>query len=213
MMGWHMPDDTEKFSLSDMTQNFRLEDITLGGPVFDRAKLRWLNGKYMRENNTPAELSEKLQQWALNPEYTLKVTEIVASRLETLSDWGYFTAMFFSDSVPVTEDLLQIGDKTPDEVMEILQVTLWNMEKVRDWKKNSIAECLKETAETFQLKMKQYTSPLYGAICGSKVAPPLFDSMEVLGSDLCRTRIASAIEVLGGLSGKKMKKLEKSYRT
>ncbi len=212
MMGWHMPDDTEKFSISDMIENFKLEDITLGGPVFDRAKLRWLNGKYMRENNTPEELSKKLQQWALNPEYVRKVTEVVASRLETLSDWGYFTAMFFSDSVPVTEELLQIKDKTPDEVLEILQVTLWDLEGVRDWTKEAISESLTGTCSQFEMKMKHFTSPLYGAICGSKVAPPLFDSMEVLGSDLSRTRISAAIEVLGGLSGKKLKKLEKKYR-
>ena len=71
---------------------------------------------------------------------------------------------------------------------------------------------LKEVAELFELKLKALTSPLYAAICGSKVAPPLFDSMEVLGSDLCRTRLTAAIDVLGGISGKKLKKLEKKYR-
>ena len=213
MMGWHMPDDTEKFTLSDMIKNFDLKDISLGGPVFDRTKLRWLNGRYIREDNSPQQLTERLQQWSLNPDYFQRVTEVVASRLETLSDWGYFTAMFFSDSVPVTEELLQVKDMEPDKVKEMLQVTLWNLERIRDWKKDKIAESLKETAETFQLKMKHYTAPLYGAICGSKIAPPLFDSLEVLGSDISRTRIASAIEVLGGISGKKMKKLEKAYRS
>ncbi len=212
MMGWHMPDESEKFTLEDMVKNFKLEDITLGGPVFDRAKLRWLNGKYIREDNTAEELSNKLQIWALNPEYIERVTRVVASRLEALSDWGYFTAMFFSDSVPVTPELLQVKGIEPEQVMEMLQVTLWNMERIRNWTAQEISESLKETSAIFDVKMKLFTAPLYGAICGSKVAPPLFDSMEVLGSDLCRTRIAAAIDVLGGLSGKKLKKLEKKYR-
>lgn len=212
MMGWHMPDESEKFTLEDMVKNFKLEDITLGGPVFDRAKLRWLNGKYIREDNTAEELSNKLQSWALNPEYIERVTRVVASRLEALSDWGYFTAMFFSDSVPVTPELLQVKGLEPEQVMEMLQVTLWNMERIRNWTAEEISKSLKETSSLFDTKMKLFTAPLYGAICGSKVAPPLFDSMEVLGSDLCRTRIAAAIDVLGGLSGKKLKKLEKKYR-
>ncbi len=212
MMGWHMPDESEKFTLSDMVSNFRLEDVSLGGPVFDRAKLRWLNAKYMREDNSPEDLAEKLQNWALNPEYIRRVAEVVASRLETLSDWGYFTAMFFSDSVPVTEDLLEVKNLDTDQVLELLQVTLWSLETVRDWNRNNISTALREASEKLELKMKAYTSPLYGAICGSRVAPPLFDSMEVLGSDLCRTRISAAMDVLGGISGKKLKKLEKKHR-
>ncbi|RKZ04403.1 glutamate--tRNA ligase, partial [Candidatus Fermentibacteria bacterium] len=212
MMGWHMPDGSEKFTIQQMIDNFKLEDISLGSPVFDRAKLRWLNGRYIREDNTVSELSQKLQSWAINPEYVSKVAAVVASRLETLSDWGYFTAMFFSDSVPVTEDLLAVKDMEKDQVLELLQVTLWKLEKLREWNNLAISAALKDVSEIFQLKLKALTAPLYGAICGSRVAPPLFDSMEVLGSDLCRTRISSAITVLGGISGKKLKKLEKKYK-
>ena len=212
MMGWHMPDGSEKFTIQQMIDNFKLEDISLGSPVFDRAKLRWLNGRYIREDNTVPELSQKLQSWAINPEYVSKVTAVVASRLETLSDWGYFTAMFFSDSVPVTRELLEVKDMPAEEVLELLQVTLWKLEKLREWNSLAISATLKDVSEIFQLKLKALTAPLYGAICGSRVAPPLFDSMEVLGSDLCRTRISAAITVLGGISGKKLKKLEKKYK-
>lgn len=212
MMGWHMPDDSEQFSLPEMIENFSLTDISLGGPVFDRSKLRWLNGRYMRERS-PEEIAFDLRDWALNQDYIARVVEVVASRLETLADWGYFTAMFFSDSVPVTEELLQVKDVDRETVQEMLQVTLWKLEGIRDWNAGNISEALRSTADTFELKMKAYTSPLYGAICGSRIAPPLFDSMEVLGSDLSRTRIAAAIDLLGGISGKRMKKLEKKYRS
>lgn len=213
MMGWHMPDNSEKFSVQEMISNFDLKDVSLGSPVFDRTKLRWLNGRYIREDNSVSELSGKLLKWALNPEYITRVTEVVASRLETLSDWGYFTAMFFSDSVPVTEELLAVKNMESTEVLELLQVTIWELEKIRNWNSGAISSALKEVADGLQLKLKVLTSPLYGAICGSSVAPPLFDSMEVLGSDLCRTRITAAIDVLGGISGKKLKKLEKKYRS
>ncbi len=213
MMGWHMPDNSEKFSVEEMINGFNLTDISLGSPVFDRTKLKWLNARYIREDNSPEQLAAKLQGWALNPEYIQKVTEVVASRLETLSDWGYFTAMFFSDTVPVTEELLAVKNLESPEVLELLQVTVWKLEKLRTWNSETISALLSEVADIFELKLKALTGPLYGAICGSKVAPPLFTSMEVLGSDLCRTRIIAAMNVLGGLSGKKLKKLEKKYRT
>ena len=213
MMGWHMPDNSEKFSVEEMINGFNLTDISLGSPVFDRTKLKWLNARYIREDNSPEQLAAKLQGWALNPEYIQKVTEVVASRLETLSDWGYFTAMFFSDTVPVTEELLAVKNLESPEVLELLQVTVWKLEKLRTWNSEIISALLSEVADIFELKLKALTGPLYGAICGSKVAPPLFTSMEVLGSDLCRTRIIAAMNVLGGLSGKKLKKLEKKYRT
>ncbi len=212
MMGWHMPDESEQFSIDDMIANFELTNISLGGPVFDRAKLRWLNGRYMRDR-THDEITASLKQWALNENYISKVAKVVSARLETLADWGYFTAMFFSDSVPVTEELLQVKDMEKEMVQELLQVTLWKLEKIRDWSRENISASLRETADSFEMKMKHYTSPLYGAICGSKVAPPLFDSMEVLGSDLCRVRISAAIDLLGGISGKRMKKLEKKYQS
>jgi glutamyl-tRNA synthetase len=212
MMGWHMPDGSEKFTVQQMIDNFKLEDISLGSPVFDKTKLRWLNGRYIREDNTVPELSKKLQSWAINPEYVSQVTAVVASRLETLSDWGYFTAMFFSDTVPVTQELLEVKDMQKEEVLELLQVTLWKLEKIREWDSSSILAELKDVSEIFQLKLKALTAHLYCSICGNRVAPPLFDSMEVLGSDLCRTRISTAITVLGGISGKKLKKLEKKYK-
>jgi glutamyl-tRNA synthetase len=211
-MGWHMPDGSDKFSIQQMIDNFKLEDISLGSPVFDRAKLRWLNGRYIREDNSVSELSQKLQDWAINPEYVSQVAAVVASRLETLSDWGYFTAMFFSDTVPVTRELLEVKGMEEEGILELLQVTLWKLEKLREWNCTEIADVLKDVSVIFKLKLKTLTAPLYGAICGSSVAPPLFDSMEVLGSDLCRARISAAIVVLGGLSGKKLKKLEKKYR-
>ena len=52
---------------------------------------------------------------------------------------------------------------------------------------------------------------MFVAIAGKPVAPPLFDSMAILGPDMCRARLRHALEVLGGVSKKQLKKLEKDY--
>ncbi|MCB1848353.1 MAG: glutamate--tRNA ligase, partial [Halieaceae bacterium] len=49
-MGWSMPDESEKFSLAQMIENFDIQRVSLGGPIFDVEKLRWLNGTWIRED-------------------------------------------------------------------------------------------------------------------------------------------------------------------
>ena len=62
------------------------------------------------------------------------------------------------------------------------------------------------------IKMKEFLPPLFLAVCGSTASFSLFDAMVLLGPDMTRARIRHAIEVLGGVSKKAMKRLEKAYR-
>src|SRR5881396_807197 len=99
MGGMSGPD--EKFTLSEFVSRFRLEEVTLGGPVFDIQKLRWLNGRYIREDYDAPRLRQALETWALSPDTIERIVPLVQPRLETLSDWGYLTAFFFADAVPL----------------------------------------------------------------------------------------------------------------
>ena len=48
-MGWSMPDEREVFTLQDMIENFDVQRVSLGGPIFDVEKLNWLNGQWIRK--------------------------------------------------------------------------------------------------------------------------------------------------------------------
>ncbi|MBN1434364.1 glutamate--tRNA ligase, partial [Candidatus Fermentibacterales bacterium] len=71
-MGWAMPDEREEFGLDEFIERFRLEDIVLGGPVFDLDKLIWLNGRYIRSME-PAALLTCLRADNLSDDYLLRV--------------------------------------------------------------------------------------------------------------------------------------------
>ena len=73
---WVMPDEREKFSLQEMVDNFDLSRVSLGGPIFDVEKLSWLNGQWLRDL-TLHEFASRVQQWALNPEYMMKIAPLV----------------------------------------------------------------------------------------------------------------------------------------
>jgi glutamyl-tRNA synthetase len=211
MMGWMMPGDVEKFTLDQMCDNLRLEDISLGGPVFDVVKLRWLNGRYIREDYDDERLLAALEEWALGRETAARVVPLVHQRLETLSDWGRLTAPFFCDEVHVDPALLVIRKKEPDEVLAILQSSLWRLESLRDFSAGSIQSLFEELAETFETTLRDLCAPFYVALSGSKSWTPLFASMEVLGADMVRIRVRRALDALGGLSSKKLKLVEKRY--
>jgi len=212
MMGWLMPNGEEKFTVAEMAENLKLETISLGGPVFDVDKLRWLNGRYIREDYSDGPLREQLETWSLNKEMYDRIIPLVHARLETLADWGRLTAPFFSDQIEIDPEQLKMKGKSAEELVEILQVGVWELEKLRDFTAEAVEACLKRLAETYEIKMRDLNLPFYVALSGSKVWTPLYGSMEVLGSDMVRMRIRAAIGVLGGISAKKLKKLEKSYQ-
>jgi glutamyl-tRNA synthetase len=211
MMGWVMPDGEEKFSLEQMCAHLDLEKISLGGPVFDVAKLRWLNGRYIREDHDAGGLLKALRDWALNEEYLARLAPLAQPRLETLSDWGLLTAPFFADEVPVDPDALKVRGKSPEEVVGILQLSIWRLEQERDFSAEALAALFQELAERLELKLRDLTLPFYVALSGRKAWTPLFDSMAALGPDLVRARLRRALEVLGGVSSRRRKQLEKDY--
>jgi len=197
MMGWCMPGGWEKFAVEDMIREFTLEDVTLGGPVFDLAKLRWLNARYIREDYTPETLLPVLEEWGLGSDHVLKVLSVAHSRLETLADWGHLTAFFFSDEVPVKAEDLAVKGLGAERVGEILQLASSEIEAMEEFDAPSIEALFRSLSERLGVKLRELTRPFYVAMTGSKASTPLFDSMALLGSDLVRMRLRRAMQVLG----------------
>jgi len=99
-----------------------------------------------------------------------------------------------------------------DDVVKILQFSLWCFEAHSVWSKEILHDSLISLARNMDLKVREFLRPIFIAISGKPVSPPLFDSMMILGPDICKARIKHSIELLGGVSKKQMKKLEKAYR-
>lgn len=210
-MGWAMPGGEEKFTLEEMCEKLVLEKISLGGPVFDVTKLKWLNGRYIREDYDSDALLTALEQWSLSRDTFARIVPLVQQRLEKLSDWGRLTVPFFTDEIPLDPETLKLKGKEPDEVAQILQLAVWRLEAQRDFSAAALEATLRQFAEVIQVKLRDLTVLFYVALSGAPVWTPLFDSMSVLGPDLVRMRVRRALEALGGVKGKKKKLLEEQY--
>ena len=212
LFGWTRAEGEEKFTLAEFVRNFELEKLSLGGPVFDVEKLRWLNARYVRENYDAAGLLAELRKWALSDEHLLRIVPLAQPRLETLSDWGFLTAFFFADGVPVDPAKLALKGKTAEDLAGILQMAVWLFEELPDFTHEAIEHAFRGLSEKLDVKLRDLSRPFYVAITGTEASTPLFRSMEILGLDLVRVRLRSAIEALGGISAKRAKALEKEFR-
>jgi glutamyl-tRNA synthetase len=211
-MGWSMPDESEKFSLAQMLEHFDIQRVSLGGPIFDREKLNWLNGLWIREDLSEAELAQRLVDWAYNGDNLRRVLPHAQKRMETLSDFAPLAAFLVSGTLPLNAASFD-GVKVEHEVLvERLQYSLWRLEALRQWDRDSIWNELKSLADAMEVKVKDFLAPLFIAIAGSSASFSVVDSMELLGPDMSRMRIRHAIDVLGGVSKKAAKRLEKRYR-
>ncbi|MCH1553017.1 MAG: glutamate--tRNA ligase, partial [Luminiphilus sp.] len=210
-MGWSMPDEQEKFSLAEMQAAFDIDRVSLGGPIFDVEKLKWLNGLWMRESLELDALAERLKQWLWNDQTLEKILPHAQGRMEVLSDFVPLSGYLMSGEVAVTAEAFEGTADSSDELLKRLQFALWRLEAQQDWERGALFATLKALADAMELKPKTLFAPLFVAISGKTSAYSIPDSMAILGPDLTRARLRQAIEVLGGVSKKGAKRLEKEY--
>jgi glutamyl-tRNA synthetase len=210
-MGWSMPDDREKFSLTEMEKAFDINRVSLGGPVFDVEKLAWLNGLWLRDLSDEGFL-QALSDWAFNRDYALKVIPHIKSRVETLSDVTGKAGFCFSGFHDITPASFANDKIDADTMKEWLQLLLWSYETERHWTKDNLFHHAKALADARDVKVKDLLFPVFIAIAGNANSFSVVDSMEIIGPDLSRARLRQAIQVLGGISKKQGKTLEKEWQ-
>ncbi len=211
-MGWSMPDESEKFSLQTMIANFDIQRVSLGGPIFDVEKLRWLNGIWLREDFDDEQLVERLQQWALNKDTLLKLLPQLKPRIEVFTDIAPLAGFFLSGMLSIDKQSFASCSLDEEGLVEVLQCCLWRLEAEQDWQRDNLFAAIKGLADGLELRMKDVMPPLFIAIAGTTASISVVDSMEILGPEISRARLRFAIDSLGGVGKKKLKKLEKRYQ-
>ena len=212
MMGWTMPGGEEKFSLAEMTANFDITRVSLGGPVFDTKKLDWLNGKYIREDLDDAEFVKQFAQWAFNPEKLKRMVPLVKQRIERFSDVAALGGFFVSGVLELDAERFAHKNLDNATMLKLLQFSLWRLEQIDDWDRDDIERGLQGLAESLQMKIRDFLYPLFVAISGQAVSTSVFDSIAILGIEMSRARLRHAMDVLGGISKKQAKVLEREFR-
>ena len=203
LMGWSMPDEREVFTLDEMVASFSFERISLGGPVFDLQKLEWLNGMYIRKL-TPAALSERLQEEAraksrlLNDDtYVDAIAPLLQERLRTLGDFQAMASYFFDAPLAYDKEQLLPKGRSPREAVKVLtEVGETLTRHPGPWQDAELEASVRGYIENAKWPGRDVFMTLRIAVTGRTASPPLFATMQVLGKDLCLSRLEDAVALL-----------------
>ena len=209
LLGWSLDDKTEIFSKDDLIRHFSLERVSRTGAIFDMDKLNWFNGYYIRqltvdgliERITPIlgkELPDEVKR-PIDEDQLRRIVPLIHERLKLLNEITDLVSFFFVEDVQHNADEL-VGKKMTGELaVNALESSSDKLSSLVEFDADSLENLLRPLADELGLKTGQLFGTLRVATTGKSVAPPLFQTMEVLGRDKCLKRIDSALDVLKGV--------------
>ncbi len=202
LMGYSLPDGREVFGLPDLLESFDLTRLNLAGPVFDRAKLEWLNGEYIRKLG-PEGLADRVRAY-FSPERLLEVAPVLVERLARLDEFAPMASYLLGGGhLAYTHELLlcQKSRKGVEwaeatEITEILQRVAETLDTVRPWTAATIEAAVGQLCTETGWKKGRVLSPVRAAVSAREATPPLFEIMAIIGGSVCRARLREAAEWL-----------------
>jgi glutamyl-tRNA synthetase len=214
LLGWSPKNDRELMSLAELRELFTLQGINRANAVvnfkepaatpeetFD-PKAVWLNAEHIRGlsiEDLSARLLPVVKEvgWSVDSAQILRVTPLIRERIKFLRDVLTTADFFFVDPLPPydpAELIPQKGDAAmAKKVLEKAQAILAGVE----FKHDPLDQALRAAAQELGLKAGQMFQPIRVAVCGRKNAPPLFETLEVLGRERTLARIGEAVQAIG----------------
>ncbi|MEP6655167.1 MAG: glutamate--tRNA ligase family protein, partial [Myxococcales bacterium] len=203
LLGWSLDDKTEFLTREQMVENFSLARVNPAPASFDAIKLGAFQLHYMQALPAAEKLAGVLPflekvGWArapLSPELTAKVARIIQAlgdRLKVFGDIVLQASFFFGDEVSFDEKAFTKRVRAPGAIERLTAY--------RDW----LAERTAFTAEALQGETHEFLTArgwamgdivhaVRVAVTGTAIGPGLFDSLEIIGKDLCVRRIDRAL--------------------
>ncbi len=170
---------SDMFSLDDMLQRYDFSRISLGGPVFDLTKLKWLNGEYLRKQ-TPEAFFTALRQTIFSDAHLRAIAPLVQTRIDTLGAVGDMAGFLFRDELPVPESAWLPKKRTPEETLAFTAELLTTLEAAT-WTPEAIEAAMKQLGEDKGWSVKENFMLLRAILTGSTQSPPLMESLVVFG--------------------------------
>jgi glutamyl-tRNA synthetase len=209
LLGWSWDDKREFFTKEELEELFTLEKLNKAPGVFDYKKLEWFNGQYIRAKSDE-ELIELtlpyLQEEGLvadpptdgQMEIIRRMLPLMKERLHFLSDIAPLSRFLFTD---VSEYRMEEVIPKKLDARKTLEVLRTGRELVAGFPElgeEKTEERFRAKAEEHGVKLGAMLMPIRVAITGSKVSPPLFGSIELLGIEPTLERIDRVLSLLEG---------------
>jgi glutamyl-tRNA synthetase len=190
LLGWGMAGGEETFmTTEELQRDFSLERVSRSPAVFDEQKLRWMNGRYVRELD-PADLQARLERLLGRP-LRRDVVEISQEKISTLGEFWPLAGFFFdgpADDPKARERVL--GADGARDALAAARVALADLDA---WTPETVEVALKDVVETSGLKPKHVYQPVRVALAGQTVSPGIFETVAVMGRDETLRRLDATL--------------------
>jgi glutamyl-tRNA synthetase len=206
LLGWSLDDRTELLSREELMKHFSLDRVGKTGAIFNREKLEWMNGVYLRRL-TSAEFVHQAMPFLdrdlpesvtrpLNGDYVGQVLALVQERTKTLAEVPRLADFFFVDIPRYEEGLSSKVGLDGKSAIKAVRIASQKLEMVATWDAASLEGILRPLATELGLRTREFFGLLRIAVTGRAAAPPLFETMAVLGKERCLKRLGVALQVL-----------------
>jgi glutamyl/glutaminyl-tRNA synthetase len=190
LLGWGYDESTTFMSTPELIERFDLARVSKNPAVFDEQKLRWMNGRYLREL-APEDLRARLESIS-GRDVPPEAVAISQEKMQTLADF-WPLAGFLVDR-PAGYDEKAWRKVMSDGASERLQAAREALEAVGDpFATEQVELALRGVVERLDVKPKDVFQPIRVALTGTTVSPGIFESVAALGREETLARIDAAL--------------------
>jgi glutamyl-tRNA synthetase len=195
LLGWGYDEATTFFTTEELIRNFSLEKVSKSPAVFDEQKLRWMNGRYVREL-AAEDLTARLE--ALTGRSGLRdAVRITQEKISTLDEFWPLARSFFEG--PVDDPAAREKFLRPESGAEALRAARGALAELpAPWTAEAVEEALRGAVEASGMKAKAVFQPLRVALTGTTISPGIFETVALLGPEAALSRIDAALDGVRG---------------
>jgi glutamyl-tRNA synthetase len=194
LLGWGADDDSTLMPTAELVERFRVEDVGKAAAIFDEKKLRWINGRYMREVPLDEYVGAVARHLGREPDERLRAAcEIVQEKAQTLAEvWPLIRFLF----EPPVEDEKAWRKVMKDGALAALEASREAMAAAAGFDPDAVESALSPLPERLGVKPGRVYQPIRVAISGGTVSPGIFESLAALGREDSLKRVDAAIDRL-----------------
>jgi glutamyl-tRNA synthetase len=191
LLGWGYDDETTFFTTEELIRVFSLERVSRNPAVFDEQKLRWMNGRYLRElalEDLTARLEELTGRSGLRD-----AVAVTQDKISTLDEFWPLARAFFDE--PADDPAAREKFLDSEQGAQALSVARSALADVpAPWSPDAIESALRTAVDRSGMKPKQVFQPLRVALTGTTVSPGIFETVALIGRDTALERIDRALD-------------------
>jgi glutamyl-tRNA synthetase len=194
LLGWGTQDDTTIMSTEELIERFDLSRVGRSSAVFDEGKLRWLNGRFMREMDLDEYTEVVARHLGREPDERLRAAcEIAQEKAQTLEEVWPLIGFLFEE--PETDE--KVWKKVmKDGALPLLNEALEALKATDSFEPPELETALGRIVAEHELSPGKLYQPIRVAITGTSVSPGIFESLSVLGRKRSLERIERAVQRL-----------------